>query len=75
MSVSDLVHVTVRVVLEAVRSAMIGLAGTVWRRGWEGGGGKEEGEREVGMDGRGRRARNGGMRIVLKELKVAALHD
>ena len=49
-----MVHVTVRVVLEAVRSAMIGLAGTVWRRGWEGGGGKEEEEREGGNEMRGR---------------------
>ena len=51
MSVLDWVHVTVRVVLEAVRSVMIGLAGTVRRRGWEGGGGKEEGERQGGMEG------------------------
>ena len=46
-----MVHVTVRVVLEAVRSAMMGLAGTVWRRGWEEG--RHEGEGKNERKGRG----------------------
>ena len=49
MVVSGLVHVTVRVVFEAVRSVMFGWAGAVWRR--EGGGGEGRGGREG--EGRG----------------------
>ena len=61
MLVSVLVHVTVRAVLEAVRSEMVGSAGTAWGvkgKGGEGRGGEGRGRGREG--GGGRRGREDG---------------
>ena len=51
--VPGLVHMTVRVVLVAVRSVMFGWAGAVWRREGGGGGKGRGGERGRGRGGEG----------------------
>ena len=53
--VSELFHVTVRVVLVAVRSVIFGWAGAVWRtEGGRGGEGRERGRGRREREGRGR---------------------